>query len=208
MHCDGTLEPVERRNVFARESGKVDQLFVEHGQKVVKGEPLLVLSNNELEAEIQKNDGELNEVQKQILALKEQSYQAKDDERIRVSGQLAQYVERERTLNIQKQILDARREDLTVRAPIDGVVMTFQLENTLKSRPVQPGQILMEIAQPEGELQLELLMPEKYMGHIEDYKRRLSDDEPLKVKFVMTVDPSNSYDATVAEEHDRAENRG
>ena len=98
-----------------------------------------------------------------------------------------------------------------MRAPIDGVVMTFQLETTLKNRPVQPGQILMEIAQPDGKLQLELNMPEKYMGHIEDYRRVIQKDdpnEPLKVKFVMTVDPSNSHLATVTEMHDRAENRG
>lgn len=211
MHCDGSLEPVVRRNVFARESGKVDKLNVEHGQVVKAGDILLELSNNELEAERQKNDGELNEVQKEILALKEQSYQAKDAERIRINGQLAQYVERERTLKIQKSILEARNEDLKVRAPIDGTVMTFQLENTLKSRPVQPGQILLEIAQPDGELQLELQMPEKYMGHIEDYKRKIRENDPeapLKVKFVMTVDPSNSHNATVMEEHDRAENRG
>ncbi len=211
MHCTGSLEPVARRNVFARESGKVDTLYVEHGQRVKANDVLLVLSNNELESEWQKNEGELNEVQKQILALKEQSYQAKDAERVRITGQLSQYVEREKTLQIQRSILDARRNDLTVRAPIDGTVMTFQLENTLKSRPVQPGQILMEIAQPEGELQLELNMPEKYMGHIEDYKRKIRKDDPeapLKVKFVMTVDPSNSHDATVYEEHNRAENRG
>lgn len=211
MHCSGSLEPVVRRNVFARESGKVDTLMVEHGDVVQKGDVLLVLSNNELEAERQKTDGELNEVQKQILALKEQSYQAKDAERVRINGQLAQYTERERTLQIQKQILEARNEDLTVRAPIDGTIMTFQLENTLKSRPVQPGQILMEIAQPDGELQLELQMPEKHMGHIEDYKRKIRENDPdaqLAVKFVMTVDPSNSHPATVREEHDRAENRG
>ena len=210
MHCDGTLEPVERRNVFARESGKVDELLVEHGSRVAAGDPLLVLTNNELDSERQKNDGELNEVQKQLRALNEQLFQATGDDRIRVSGQLAQYKERERTLQLQKKILDRRAEELTVRAPIDGTVMTFQLENTLKNRPVQPGQILMEIAEPTGELQLELQMPEKYMGHIEDYKRKMVEKDPdykLGVKFVMTVDPSNSYDATVIEEHDRAENR-
>lgn len=211
MHCTGTLEPVTRQNVFVRESGKVDTLLVEHGQQVKEGDVLLVLTNNELEAERQKTDGELNEVRKQILALKEQSYQAKDDERTRVVGQLAQYTEREITLQIQQKILEARNDDLTVRAPIDGTIMTFQLENTLMSRPVQPGQILMEIAQPDGELQLELQMPEKRMGHIEDYRRKIREKDenaPLKVKFVMTVDPSNSYEATVTEKHDRAENRG
>ena len=54
-------------------------------------------------------------------------------------------------------------------------------------------------------------MPEKRMGHIEDYRRKIREKDenaPLKVKFVMTVDPSNSYEATVTEKHDRAENRG
>ena len=211
MHCDGSLEPVVRRNVFTREPGKVDVLNVEHGQQVKEGDVLMELSNNELEAEWQKNYGELQEVEKQIKSLQEQSYDAKDVERTRISGQIAQYEERRKTLEIQKQILTRRQEDLKVRAPIDGVVMTFQLETTLKNRPVQPGQILMEIAQPDGKLQLELNMPEKYMGHIEDYRRVIQKDdpnEPLKVKFVMTVDPSNSHLATVTEIHDRAENRG
>ena len=89
--------------------------------------------------------------------------------------------------------------------------MTFDLENKLRSRPVQPGQILMEIARPEDGLLLELQMPEKRMGHIDDYIRAQRESDPdakLKARFVMTVDPSKNYDATVIEEHDRAENRG
>lgn len=211
MHCDGSLEPLVRRNIFAREAGKVDALHVRHGAEVKEGDLLLVLSNNELEAEWQKNIGELNETTKQILALQEASYQAKDAERIRVAGQLAQYVERERTLKAQQKILNARREDLNVRAPISGTVMTFDLENKLKNRPVQPGQILLEIARPEEGMILELDMPEKRMGHIDGYLRQLKANDPdarLKAKFVMMVDPSQNYEATVVEEHDRAENRG
>jgi multidrug efflux pump subunit AcrA (membrane-fusion protein) len=211
MHCDGTLQPLVRHNIFAREAGKVDKVEVKHGQSVKAGDVLLVLSNNELEAEWQKTDGELNETRKQILALKEASYQAKDAERVRVAGQLAQYVERERTLLLQQQILNARRDDLIVRSPIDGTVMTFDLENKLRSRPVQPGQILLEVAKPEEGLILELQMPEKRMGHIDGYFRKLRENDPdaaLRAKFVMMVDPSKHYDATVVEEHDRAENRG
>jgi len=211
MHCDGSLQPIERRNVFAREAGKIDHLYVRHGSVVKEGDVLLELSNNELESEWQKNEGELNECVKQILALKEASYDAKDAERIRIAGQLAQFAEREKSLNLQKQILNARREDLKVRAPIDGTVMTFDLENKLRSRPVQPGQILMEVARPEDGLLLELQMPEKRMGHIDDYFHKLLEKDPdaaLKARFVMTVDPSKNYDATVIEEHDRAENRG
>ncbi len=211
MHCDGSLEPLVRRNIFAREAGKIDEVLVRHGESVVEGQTLLILSNNELEAERQKNSGELNETQKQILALKEASYQAKDAERIRVAGQLAQYQEREKTLLLQQRILNARRDDLTIKSPIAGTVMTFDLKNKLDGRPVQPGQILMEIARPEDGLLLELQMPEKRMGHVDDYLRKLRAGDPeaaLKAKFVLMLDPSKNYDATVVEEHDRAENRG
>lgn len=211
MHCDGSLEPLVRRNIFAREAGKIDEVLVRHGESVVEGQTLLILSNNELEAERQKNSGELNETQKQILALKEASYQAKDAERIRVAGQLAQYQEREKTLLLQQRILNARRDDLTIKSPIAGTVMTFDLKNKLDGRPVQPGQILMEIARPEDGLLLELQMPEKRMGHVDDYLRKLRAGDPeaaLKAKFVLMLDPSKNYNATVVEEHDRAENRG
>ena len=137
--------------------------------------------------------------------------EAKDAERIRVAGQLAQYVERERTLLLQQKILNARRDDLIIRSPIDGTVMTFDLENKLRSRPVQPGQILLEVAKPEEGLILELQMPEKRMGHIDGYFRKLRESDPeaaLSAKFVMMVDPAKHYGATVVEEHDRAENRG
>lgn len=211
MHCEGALQPIVRCNIFAREEGKIDVLHVRHGSIVHQGDVLLELSNNELEAEWRRNEGEINECNEQILALKEASYEAKDAEKIRIAGQLAQFLERQKTLDIQKKILNARREDLKVRSPIDGAVMTFDLENKLRSRPVQPGQILMEIARPEDGLLLELQMPEKRMGHIDDYIRAQRETDPdakLKARFVMTVDPSKNYDATVIEEHDRAENRG
>lgn len=211
MHCDGSLEPIVRQNVFARESGKVDVLNVRHGSQVKAGDVLLELSNNELQAEWEKNEGDLNECRKQILALKEASYEAKDAERIRVAGQLAQYTEREKTLVRQREILMTRLDDLKVRSTIDGTVMTFDLENKLRNRPVQPGQILLEVARPEDGLLLELQMPEKRMGHIDDYRNYLRASDPgarLTARFVMTVDPSKNYDATVIEEHDRAENRG
>ena len=43
------------------------------------------------------------------------------------------------------QILNERLDKLNVRAPIDGVVTTFQVEQLLINRPVQRGELLMEI---------------------------------------------------------------
>lgn len=223
MHCKGTLEPESRRNIFAREEGKVDQVLVHHGDTVYgPNDPnnpngpeatlLVRLTNNQLEADYQKVQGDLGEVAKQIAATSEVAFsKERNDERVQGAGELEQLAVRKRSLEIQRDILQERLKELEIRAPISGTVMTFDLDNKLQSRPVQPGQILMEIAEPTGRQILELDMPEKKMGHIDDYMRKIREKDPeapLKVNFVMTVDSTRTFTGTVIEEHDRAENRG
>ncbi len=219
MHCKGTLEPLNRRNIFAREEGKVDKLNVQHGDMVYgENDPnnpqgpestvLLQLSNNQLEADYKKIQGELEEVTKQIASTSESAFsKERRDDRVQGAGELEQLEVRKQYLIYQRDLLRSRLEDLTIHAPLSGTVMTFDLANKLQSRPVQPGQILMEIAEPDGPLILELDMPEKKMGHINDYMRE-TENEHLKVTFVMTVDSTKTFEGTIYEVHDRAENRG
>lgn len=221
MYCRGTLEPEVRRNIFAREDGKVDSIHVQHGSIVFgpgsdpkdpQGTLLLKLSNKQLEADMQKTQGDLAEVQKQLNSLNESAYRTdRLDERIRINGQLAQYKAREKSLLIQLGILDERMKELEIHSPISGTVMTFDLANKLQSRPVQPGQILMEIAEPQGNFLLELDVPEKRMGHVNRYLREQRKKDPaaqLMVDFVMTVDSTKNFTGKVIDEHDRAENKG
>ena len=46
----GTLEPVDRQDIFAGVDGVVEKVEVQHGQHVKKGDLLLVLRNDDLEA--------------------------------------------------------------------------------------------------------------------------------------------------------------
>ncbi|MDO5554022.1 MAG: hypothetical protein Q4G68_09680 [Planctomycetia bacterium] len=221
MHCNGTLEPEIRRNIFAREEGKVDKIFVQHGSPVFgpgsdpndpQGTLLLKLTNSQLEAELQKVQGDLAEVQKQLASLKEAGFRTdRIEDRIRISGQTAQYEAREKSLHIQLDILNERMKELEIHSPITGTVMTFDLNNKLQSRPVQPGQILMEIAEPDGTMILELDMPEKRMGYLVEHARKLREKDlgaQLSVDFVMMVDSTRHFSGKVIESHDRAENRG
>lgn len=221
MYCKGTLEPEIRRNIFAQEDGKVDEVLVRHGSIVYgpganpaepEGTLLLRLSNNQLEADYQKIQGDLDETRKQIAAASESAFKSeKTDERVQIQGELEQLEVRQKSLQFQKEILDERMEKLEIRAPITGTVMTFDLVNKLQSRPVQAGQVLMEIAEPEGKLILELNMPEKKMGHIDTYMKKLREKDTaaeMIVHFVMTVDSTKNFTGRVIEEHDRAENRG
>ena len=53
-----------------------------------------------------------------------------------------------------------------MRSPIDGRVVTWNVEDRLRGRPVNRGENLLEIADPTSDWELEVMMPEYRMGHI------------------------------------------
>ena len=60
--------------------------------------------------------------------------------------------------------------DLELHSPIDGQIVTWDVKNRLEGRPVQKGQALLRVADPEGEWELDLHMPEDHMGFIDRAK--------------------------------------
>ena len=79
--------------------------------------------------------------------------------------------------------------DLEVRSPIDGQVVTWDLENRLLHRPVQRGQVLLRVANPDGDWQLELHMAEDRMGHIARAAAagRAATARPLPVSYILAT---------------------
>jgi hypothetical protein len=102
-------------------------------------------------------------------------------------------------------------KNLEVRAPLDGQIVTWDPMNLLLNRPVQRGQMVIEIENPNGPWELELLMPEKRMGHVERFRKALKEKDPgddLKVEFVLATDPNKTFEGIVTEVGERAEVRG
>ena len=66
----------------------------------------------------------------------------------------------------------AKQMDLNVKSPIDGQVITWDLNNRLMHRPVQRGQELLRVADPSGPWQLELQMPENHMGFVVETQQK------------------------------------
>lgn len=223
MQCDGTLQPLERQKVFANFHGKVENVYVQHGSKVrgpqplegnpgqfIAGTPLVKLSSTEMERKIQDTRGQieqtLTELDNYQRFIKE-AVNAPPEQRAQAHGQIAVLNEKLKTLKNSMQLLEIQSEDRIVVAPIDGVVMTWKPEDELKGRTVVPGQELMEIANPDGDYQLELQMPEKKIGYIIDYQQR-HPNEPLIVHFTLAVDPNKRFYGKVISIHRRAEVRG
>ena len=299
--CDGTVEPVLRRDVFAKIDGDVAGVFVEHGDWVVceatrkrieeavaglfvdergaavesrridedflgrlsqalsestsgTGIPdaaveravavvrenaidpateaprqitlerflaelmfrnrLVLLESVDLNMELKGIMGDLAEVDEQIASLNRLLTGPQGTDQIRrqqLQSQYPELKERRAGLSQQLDLCGEKQRQLEITAPIDGQLVTWDPEDLLMGRPVQRGQMLMRVNNPAGQWQLELLMPEKRMGHVKRKRANIKSQDPgddLKVEFVLATDPDTTIKGKVTEIHYQAEVRG
>jgi multidrug efflux pump subunit AcrA (membrane-fusion protein) len=178
LEAKGTLEPVERQDVFAGVDGMVKELNIVHGATVTKGQLLVKLRSTELEAAITETNGKwlaakerLANVERQLL---ERDKSLRIEDRDRLAGERAETKQNLASLEAQLKIQREKLLQLDVRSPIAGVVVTWDPQNRLPNdRPVQRGSNLLRVADPTGNWQLEVHMPENHMGHVTNYQQTL-----------------------------------
>ena len=167
LHGDGTLQSRLRRSVFAKTEGTVIRLNVEDGQVVDEGQMLVEMQNLDLENQLTKLTGEEAGYLKQIESYRELRGGTIDSfEDIKAASAIAQAEQGLNDVRAQIKLLEMQLDHLKVRSPIKGQVVTSQLLTRLSDRPVQIGEKLLEVADPRGELELEILMPETRIGHV------------------------------------------
>lgn len=67
----------------------------------------------------------------------------------------------------------------------------------------------MEIANPDGDWEVEILMPEKKMGHVtRTWKESQASGEPMKVVFIPASKPEDELEGRVVQVDETSENRG
>jgi multidrug efflux pump subunit AcrA (membrane-fusion protein) len=198
LEANGSLQPVVERQVFAHLDGEVEEVLVDHGDEVKANQPLIRMRNRDLEVEIAKVEGQLDETLQSITSLKtmisNSSASTKEQrvEYLSLSGQLYEAEKRLQSLQAQLELYKHNWEKLVVVSPIDGIVMTWDLKKNLRARPVMKGQVLVSVADPRGEYELEVLMPEKSMKYV-DTAISNSSDQMLPVEFKMLTDPSKTF---------------
>lgn len=196
----GSAFPVIQHDVFAPWDGEVVEVFVEGGQRVVAGQQLLRIESDDLDADRIATQSEVLEKEKLVSALKLQRAAAERtdnaDEFIRVSAELAKASVEQQGALARLQKIERRIEKLTVTAPDDGVIATFQVDQLLRNRPVSRGELLVEVMEPDGPWRLELDVPEHRMGHL---LRALSssEDDSLMVRYVPATAVETSLKGTL-----------
>jgi multidrug efflux pump subunit AcrA (membrane-fusion protein) len=94
----------------------------------------------------------------------------------------------------QLATLRRQREKLVVRSPMDGQVLTWDLEKSLSDRPVQRGQLLLSVANLNGPWVAELDVPDGEIGHI--LKARSSPDD-TPVTFQLATNRGSDFQGVI-----------
>jgi len=197
----GRLQPVQRRDVFAPSDGIVAELRAHHGQKVDAEQILLTLRNPDLDFEETRIAGELQTAQKRLATVQaarvelQQQPAASRERANQLSGDEEELRELLASLEQQRQIVIRRQADLNVKSPLAGQVVTWDVEQMLATRPVQRGQVLLTVANPNGPWELRLHASENDIGHV--IAARRSGQVELPVSFVMSAQPATVFSGRV-----------
>ena len=178
IESKGTLQPVERRNVFAGIDGEIQDIpaGVDGGKTVSMGQLLVQLRSSDAQIELTRIQGERLAAIQQLLNVGQElrDERLKREERIRMAGKQAELKQTLAALDDQLGYCKAKQKQLEVRSPINGEIVTWDLRKLLPLlRPVHRGERLIQLADPAGPWELELHMPENRMGHITKYQQGL-----------------------------------
>ncbi len=188
----GRLMPQMQRDVFAPWDGYVAELTVHSGDRVKEGDVLMRLQNNEMRTELVRVRNEFNTKRKQVNTMLSQldaAEKAADRvEATRLQGKITESQVEIDGLRDQLTTLEERLERMTVKAPIAGVVTTFQVEQLLMNRPVARGDVLVQVMDDRADWQLELEVAEHRMGHLRKARAALGEERPIEYRLLTKPD--------------------
>ncbi len=204
LKANGALQPVDKQEVFIDIGGTVTQVHVDDQDMVKNGDLLVELRNTDLEVERERLLGDVQATQKQLRSAHSgrnalmRDTNATDADKMRVDSEILQLTAQLASLRQQLNLVEDKRERLKILSPIDGQVMlSWEVERSLMNRTVETGQVLMSVANLEGDWEVELFMPERRMGHVDNADRE--QEASLPVSYILATDPKTTRKGAVAE---------
>lgn len=192
--------PERRREVFASTTGIVDQILAKHGDDVPQNQPLVILRDPELDQDSSKITGEIATTTErlrgvQIARLTGGSLSDSTGRPRQLTAEEEELKERLKTLERQRLLVDERQQRLTLRSPIAGRVLTWDVAQHLSARPVERGQSLLTIGDTSGPWVIEVRVSDKDVGHL--LKAQAKAEHGLDVDFQLPSEPGRTYRGTV-----------
>ena len=200
VKLSGQLKPFEEVNLYAKVNGFVQNVLVDRGTKVRKGQVLVQLEAPEMESQVQLANSKFLQAQENAVASKEKYRRL--NEAAKEPGSVAP-LDLDNALSRMKAddaIVMAERSNvdmmknyknyLTIRAPFDGVIIQ---RNISSGALVGPGgksnDQPMLVLQHLQKLRLEVYIPEAYVDQV---------DLNRPVSFVFNSMPEKTHEATIS----------
>jgi multidrug efflux pump subunit AcrA (membrane-fusion protein) len=201
MRAKGTIQPVEKYDVFAPMAGEVLEVLHDDGDRVVAGEPLLRLRNDDLMIKQTQVEGEYAAARESVASIMHQltspGARMTSVERVRLEREQASGLKQLATQEKTMALLKERVEKLTVKSPITGQVITWDAKKLLQNRPVETGQILMTVKAEDSDYEVEVYMPERRIGHVHRAQAAAGGEQSLTVDFISMTDPHITHTGKV-----------
>lgn len=194
VEATGKLMPARRQGIFSPGNAIVTMVHVDDDDTVTPQQPLVTLTDPDLELEWSRLQGELETAAARLDSVAARRKLRLRDPNIDTSTLSIEEEELKVTIEGLRKQLDVvqhRRDELKVLAPMAGRVARWDLRGVLQSLPVQHGQRLMDLYDPDAPWRLELDIPDDVSGYV-----RLADsgDSP-RVDYVFQTDAAHIYTA-------------
>jgi multidrug efflux pump subunit AcrA (membrane-fusion protein) len=209
VEARGTLEPREQWDLFAPTSGIVAEVQAEHGQQVKPGALLVRLRKPELEVERVRLLGEIQTADRRLAALATNRATPGAADAAAVRSQQLLVAEEEQlkvrveSLRTELSRLDEQVRELTIVAPADGSVTTWDAKRLLSDKPVDRGHPLLSLANLNRPWVLELRVPDRRLADIA--AARSESGNELEVEFIVAADPQTKLAGTLERLSDAAQ---
>ena len=194
--AEGQLVPKEIRPVFSAVAGDIEDLLVRHGSIVKQGDPLLELTSREHEIRAKELESQIGAATQRLETIQDQLFEPRQQQGNTVQENIEALKSQIANFKEQQAILGEIAKNMAVNSPVDGHVISWDLEQRLKGRSIERGQELMEIADVDGEWQLEMELPVNRYCHL---VREMKNNDQPEVSFLLAADTSKRYRGKIVE---------
>lgn len=201
IQVDGTLQPQEMAFIYAPADGIIDTLQVDHGATISRGQLLITMRRPDLDLQMKQVQGQRLTVQQRIASIEAERMQGTRqtaEDRLRftaITAEQQELAEQLRGLDAQAELLQQQQQELQIRSPQSGVLITWNPRERLTARPVVRGQKLLTIGNLTGTWHLELKLSDRAAAKIERARQRSTPDRP--VTFALPGEPGRKRQATL-----------
>ncbi|APZ93066.1 efflux RND transporter periplasmic adaptor subunit [Fuerstiella marisgermanici] len=192
VEVPGQITSPDRQRIFAPENGTIAVVLFENEASVLSGDILLRMTNADLELELQRIQGEYDSAAAELTAVRAQRI---TDSQPELSGTEQRLEQRMKHLRELLRLLQNQIDSLNVVAPFSGTVFRKDPLRELMSRPVQRGQLLLEIVPADTQWQLELTIPDHLAAYVRE--RVSSVEDAPAVRFMLKAAPDQTLTATL-----------